>query len=440
MAQFRKDTHQYLNDGRTIFEVVMLSDQYGNLVGPGNPSGTAVDAFGRARVSMPLTLFDSSHRYKDNGLWSTSNATAGSTYTHNANAGLVELNLPTTSDAEIVRETTKVFSYQPGKSLQIMNTFVMNPAKAGLRQRVGYFGAQNGVYLELDGTTNTLNFVERSFVTGVLNETRVAQANWNIDTLLGDVNSSPSGITLDISKAQIMFADIEWLGLGTVRCGFVIDGKLIHCHSFHHANRIQSTYMTTASLPLRYEIKNILATASASTLKQVCSTVISEGGYELRGDQWAIGTPVQTPKTMTTAGTYYPIVSIQLKSTNLDAIVILTALSILGVHNNAASVAWRVIRGGTLTSPSWQPGSGNSSVEYDLSATAISGGQVLASGYLSITNQASQGIDILKEALFKFQLQRNGLTNTPEPITIAMSASVNGVGALASMDWEEVTR
>lgn len=437
MAQFRKDYHQYLPDGKTIFEVVMLSDQYGNLVGPANPSGTAVDAFGRARMSQPLTLFDSSHRFKDNGLWSTSN-TAGTTYAHNANAGLIELNLPTTLNAEIVRETTKVFSYQPGKSLQSLNTFVFNPAKAGLRQRVGYYGAQNGIYLELDGST--LYFVERSYSTGSLQETRVAQANWNVDTLLGNVASSPSQITLDISKAQILFTDIEWLGLGTVRCGFVIDGKLIHCHSFHHANLITSTYMSTASLPLRYEIKNTTATASNSTLKQVCSTVISEGGYELRGDQWSVGTPVQTPKTLTTAGTYYPIVSLQLKSTNLDAIAILTALSILGINSNPCSVAWRVIRGGTLTSPSWTPASGDSSVQYDTAATGISGGQVLGQGYIGITNQASQTIDVLKEALFKFQLQRNSLTSTPEPITIAMSASVNTVSALASMDWEEITR
>ncbi len=437
MAQFRKDTHQYLNDGRTIFEVVMLSDQYGNLVGPANPSGVAVDAFGRARMSTPLTLFDSSHRFQDNGLWSTSN-TAGATYVHNANAGIVALNIPTTLNAEIVRETTKVFSYQPGKSLQSMNTFVFNSAKTGLRQRVGYFGAQNGIYLELDGST--VYFVERSYSTGVLAETRVAQSNWNIDTLLGNVASSPSQITLDISKAQIMFTDIEWLGLGTVRCGFVIDGRLIHCHSFHHANLIESTYMSTASLPLRYEIKNTAATASPSTLKQVCSTVISEGGYELRGDQWSIGTPVQTPKNLTTAGTYYPIVSLRLKSANLDAIAILTALSILGINSNPCSVGWRVIRGATLTSPSWTPASGGSSVEYDTSATGITGGQVLGQGYIGITNQASQTIDVLKEALFKFQLQRNGLTNTPEPITIAMSASVNSVNALASIDWEEITR
>ena len=437
MAQFRKDYHQYLPDGKTIYEVVMLADQYGTLVGPANPSGMAVDAFGRARVSTPLTLFDSSHRFQDNGLWSTSN-TATATYAHNANAGIVALNLDTTANAEIIRETTKVFSYQPGKSLQTLNTFVMGTAKANLRQRVGHFGAQNGIYLEQDGTT--INFVERSYVSGSVVETRVSQANWNIDTLLGAVTTSPSQKTLDLTKAQILFIDIEWLGLGTVRCGFVIDGKLIHCHSFHHANLIDSTYMTTASLPLRYEIKNTNTTASSSTLKQVCSSVISEGGYELRGNQWAIGTPVQTPKALATAGTYYPIVSIRLKSTNLDAIVILTALSILGLNSNPCSVAWRVGRGATLTSPSWTPGSGDSAVEYDLSATGMSGGQTLAQGYIGITNQASQTIDVLKEALFKFQLQRNGLTGTSEPITIAMAASVNSVDALASMDWEEITR
>lgn len=437
MAQFRKDTHQYLSDGKTIFEVVMLSDQYGNLVGPANPSGVAVDAFGRARMSTPLTLFDSSHRYRDNGLWSTSN-TSGTTYSFNANAGLIELNLGTTANQEIIRETTKVFSYQPGKSLQILSTVVMSPPKPNLRQRIGYFGANNGVYLEANGTN--LAWVERSWSNGSLSETRAEQANWNIDTLLGNVPSSPSKLTLDMSKAQIVFNDIEWLGLGTVRCGFVIDGRLIHCHSFHHANYITTTYMTTGSLPLRYEIKNTGTTASNSTIKQVCSTVISEGGYELRGDQRSVGTPVQTPKNLATAGTYYPIVSLQLKSNFLDAIVILTAISLLGINSNPCSVAWRVYRGATLTSPSWTPGDASSAVEYDTAATGLSGGQVLAQGYIGITNQASQTIDILKEALFKFQLQRNGLTGTPEPLTIAMSGSVNTISALASMDWEEISR
>ena len=436
MAQFRKDTHQYLSDGRTIFEVVMLADQYGNLVGPANPSGTAVDAFGRARVSQPLTLFDSSHRYKDNGLWNTSN-TAGATYAHNADAGLIELNLPTTTNAEIVRETTKVFAYQPGKSLQNLNTFVFNEAKTNLRQRVGYFGAQNGVYLELDGST--LYFVVRSYVGGSISETRVAQSNWNVDTLLGAVPSSPSGITLDISKAQISFFDIEWLGLGTVRCGFVINGQLIHCHSFHHANLITSTYMTTASLPVRYEIKNNGgATATASTMKQVCSTVISEGGYELRGLQQAVGTVITASKALTTAGTYYPVVSIRLKSTALDAIVIPTAISLMGVATGV--YAWRITSGATVTTGAWTSAGADSAIEYTLAGTAVSGGRILASGFFTSTQQGSTSIDILREALFKFQLERNGLTGTPSALTLEVSASTNTELVYGSMDWEEVTR
>lgn len=437
MAQFRKDTHQYLGDGKTIFEVMMLADQYGNLVGPANPSGMAVDAFGRSRVSTPLTLFDSSHRYRDNGLWSTSN-TSGTTYSFNANAGLIELNLGTTADQEIIRETTKVFSYQPGKSLQTLNTVVMSPPKANLRQRVGYYGANNGIYLEANGTN--IAFVERSWSNGSLVETRAEQANWNIDTLLGNVASSPSQLTLDMAKAQILFTDVEWLGLGTVRCGFVINGQLIHCHSFHHANYITSTYMTTASLPLRYEIKNTGTTASNSTMKQVCSTVISEGGYELRGVQQGAGTPIGTGYLCTTANTMYPIVSIRLKSTALDAVVIPTASSLLG-KGNGVDFKWNIIAGGTVTNTvAWTSAGTNSAVEYTLSANAITGGRVCATGYFNSSTQSSPTIDILKEALFQFQLERNGLTGTAEPFTIAIQAGVDTSNCYASLDWEEISR
>jgi len=437
MAQFRIDTHQYLNQEKTLFEVVMLADKYGNQVGPANPTGVAVDAFGRARMSTPLTLFDSSHRFKDNGLWNTANTSGNSTYAFSTTEGLVNLNVTTQANAEVIRETTRVFSYQPGKSLQILTTFVMNSGKTNLRQRIGYYGADNGIFLELNGST--LSFVERSNTTGTIVETRVNQANWNIDTLLGDVVSSPSKLTLDISKAQIMFIDVEWLGLGTVRCGFVIDGQLIHCHSFHHANLITSTYMTTASLPLRQEIKNTGVTASNSTMKQVCSTVISEGGYELRGTQQAIGTAITAPKSLTTAGTYYPVVSIRLKSTALDAVVIMTALSILG-RGNGVDFNWQVISGGTITTGGWTSAAADSAVEYTISGTAISGGRVLASGYVNSSTQASPSIDVLKEALFKFQLERNTFTGVATPLTLAIAAGTDTSTCFGSMDWEEITR
>lgn len=397
-----------------------------------NANSMAIDAFGRQRVSSPLTLFDSSHRYNDNGLWATSTASGGSAV-FSANEGLVNLNVNTTNGSQVLRETLKVFPYQPGKSLLVLSTFVMAPAQTNLRQRVGYFGTDNGIYLQLNN--NTLSFVERSLVTGVVTETVVNQSAWSVDTLDGN---GPSGVILDITKAQIMFMDIEWLGEGTVRVGFIIDGNFILCHKFNHANLIPSTYITTASLPLRYEITNTGVTASSSTLKQVCSTVISEGGYELRGAQQAVGTPITTPTSLAVAGTYYPVVSIKLKTTRLDGVVILTALSIMGVATGIYN--WQLIASGTTTGGAWVPASATSSVEYNITGTSFAGGRILASGFLTSSAQASVSLDILKEALFSFQLERNSFTSTPYELTLVVSASTNTELIYSSMDWEEISR
>lgn len=403
-----------------------------NAIVPSAVGPMANDAFGRLRVSSPLTLFDSSHRYHDNGLWNTSTASGGAAV-FSPNEGLVNLNVNTTSGSQVLRETTKVFSYQPGKSLLVFNTFVMAPAQTNLRQRVGYFGTQNGIYLQLNN--NTLSFVERSLVTGVVTETVVDQASWNVDKMDG---TGPSGVTLDMTKAQILFADIEWLGEGTVRLGFIIDGVFILCHRFNHANYIVSTYITTASLPLRYEITNLGITTNSSTLKQVCSTVISEGGYELRGAQLAVGTPITTPTSLAVAGTYYPVISIKLRSGYLDAVVILTALSIMGVATGIYN--WKVVAGGTTSGGAFVPAGVNSAVEYNITGTSFAGGRTLASGFLTSSTQSSVNLDILKEALFSFQLERNTFTNTAYEISLIVSASTNTELIYASMDWEEVSR
>lgn len=396
---------------------------------------TQSDAFGRLRVSNPLTLFDSSHRFDDNDLWSSATTTGGAV-AFNTNQGLVDLSVTAASGSSVTRETIKVFSYQPGKSLLIMNTFVMSPAKAGLTQRVGYYGANNGFYLEQ--ANSDVAFVERSVVTGSLVNTPVLQEDWNGDKLDG---TGASGVTLDLTKAQIYWMDVEWLGVGSVRMGFIIDGQFIICHTFNHANIISSTYITSASLPLRCEIFNTAGTSGASTLKQICSTVISEGGYELRGVQQAIATPITAARTFAVAGTYYPIVGIKLKSTRLDGIVIATAISILGL-GNGKNYEWRVVNGGTISGGLWVDASAESSVQYNLTGTSVSGGRVLASGFVNSSNQGSPSINILKEALFANQLERNGLTGTAYELIIeaAVATTSGGEGIYASVDWEEVSR
>lgn len=434
MAQFRTDTNKL--DGSNLvtrFEVNMLSDRL-------TSAGTLTDAFGRLRTVEPLTLFDSYHRYTDNGLWVTSN-TAGTTYAFANNTGTIRMTVGTAANQEVVRETRKVFAYQPGKSLLIMNSFVMNTPKTNLRQRVGYFGSQNGIYFENDSGTNYI--VLRSFVSGALNETRVAQTDWNVDKFDGTGFSAQNTSTehdagLDVTKSNLFWSDIEWLGIGDVRCGFVVDGSLRTAHIFHNDNKNTDPYMTTASLPLRYEIKNTGVTASSSTLKQICSSVMSEGGYELRGIQQAIQIPITTPRELTTAGTFYPIVSIRLKSTRLDAIVILTALSILGV--SLGNYTWQVRSGTTTNGGTWVSAGADSSVEYNITGTSVTGGRILGSGFFSSTNQGSSNVDILKEALFKFQLERNSLTSTPFEISLVMASDTNTRNVYGSMDWEEISK
>jgi hypothetical protein len=393
-----------------------------------------LDSFGRLRVSNPFTLFDSSHRYADNGLWSTSASTGGAVV-FDGNQGLIDLNVTSSSGSEVIRETTKVFSYQPGKSLLVMSTFVMSPSKTGLRQRIGYYGDANGYYLEQNNST--VSFVERSSVTGSLVNSGITQSNWNVDKMDG---TGPSGVILDLTKSQILFMDLEWLGVGTVRVGFVIDGNFYVCHKFQHANIIATTYITTASLPLRYEITNTGDTSGASTLKQICSTVLSEGGYELNGLQQAIGIPVNSPRTLGTAGTFYPVISLRLKTSpnRLDGIVICTALSIM--PTSTGNFNWQIVAAGTTTGGTWSSAGTNSSVEYNITGVSFSGGRILASGFFNSTNQGASQVDILKEALFKTQLERNGLTSTPFELTIVVASDSSNDTVLASMDWEEISR
>jgi hypothetical protein len=446
MAQYRKDTNQFLPQEKTLFETVMLADQYGNIIGGANPSGMAVDAFGRARVSQPLTLFDSFHRYQDNGKLNTANSAFDSYFIHNANSSSIICNVGTSNGAYVYRESNRVFAYQPGKSLQILQTYVMAPAQTGLRQRYGYFDVNNGIFIEQDG--HDLYFVIRN-TNGTLQETRVAQADWNIDTLDGTntgawtegppvQNRNPSGITLDMSKAQIMFLDIEWLGLGTVRCGFVINGRFIHCHSFHHSNILSMPYMGTACLPVRSEIQNTANTSNASNLRIVCTTVISEGGYELRGRPRTAGHEANVAYDLAAAATWYPVACIRLKSDREGAIVIPKDINIGASSSSGSIVKYKVVVGANVSGGLWISGGTDSSVQYNINAASFTGGTDFVSGYVTVTNQASTPVR-LGDSIFKYQLERNTFNGTNTVFMIAVQTSKAGDDVVASIDWEEVT-
>jgi hypothetical protein len=394
----------------------------------GNISAS-IDAFGRLRVSNPFTLFDGTQRYRDDEFkWNQVN-TGEATSTFLPNESTMLMTVSGNGDSAI-RQTKQVFSYQPGKSLLTLTTFVMNTPTAGLRQRVGLFGAQNGVYFEVDGVD--INLVIRKYTSGSVDDTteKIPRSQWNGDKMDGlGGQSNISGVTLDVTKAQIFWSDIEWLGVGSVRCGFVINGQFIVCHIFHHANILDKVYMTTASLPVRYELTS---TGAAGTMRAICSTVISEGGYSNRSQSRAIGTSLTGKNLITSA--YRPLVCIRLKSANIDSIVVPTKFDLYGLQ--LAAFGYRVILNPTLTDASWTSAGNNSSVEYDLSATALSGGTVIDEGIFVGSNKGGTASVSSSEVDFSNQLGRT-ISGVSDIWCLAAIATTNNDDAVASVSWQE---
>ena len=236
----------------------------------------SLDAFGRLRVSNPETVFDSQMEYDTQPLLWVENLVSGGTVTHLPDESAADLTIPVTSGASVIRQTREFFRYQPGKSQQIFCTGVLGTAQANTNKLIGYGETKNGVFFGQDGGGTYV--LLRSNSGGSISDARkVYQADWSKDKLDG---TGPSGVTADWTKAQIFTVDLEWLGVGQVRVGVAISGQLITAHTFTNANEQNTTYMTTANLPVRYEITNTGTAAAPATLKQICSQVTTEGGAD----------------------------------------------------------------------------------------------------------------------------------------------------------------
>jgi len=391
-----------------------------------------VDSFGRLRVSNPVTLFDSQNRYQLNSKFFSNLIGTGTSVNYIQAQSSANLFVTSNIGDFVARETRYVFNYQPGKSLLTMSTFVMNPPKSGLVQRVGYFGTENGYFIQLGSNTSPTSLfsnvylVERSNSLGTVSETLVAQPDWNGDRLDG---SGASGKSLDMTKSQIFYTDTEWLGVGSVRAGVVIDGEFINCHTFHHANILPYTYTTTACLPLRYEIFNRTAASGSSNLNQICSTVLSEGGYEPKEVLF-----VQSNVSVTgLTATLRPLCSIRLAPGRLDAIAVVKQLAVAcGTPNDLAQ--WRLVINGTLTGANWRAHADSTNVQIDDSATGISGGRVIESGFA----QTGAGSTILEGSFFEAQLGRNSFTGTSDVITLCGIQCTTAPQVYWVMAWAEL--
>jgi len=332
-----------------------------------------LDLFGRLKVSQPYTLFDNVNRYDLDGQFSDVILGAGSTVGIITAQSTTSLGIGTTAGCSVIRETKRVFPYLPGKSLQVLQTFVFNPAKANLVQRAGYASSENGVMLEQNGSQ--VNIIKRTGISGVGTTISVPQSQWNVDKMDG---TGPSGVVLDLTKVQIFFTEYEWLGAGAIRVGFInADGNAHIAHIFNHANVLDSVYLTTATLPCRYEIFNTGITSSSSAMKQICISVQSNGGYEKR-----VTETIARRTSVSTVGTSFsPLVSIRLAPGREDSVVLPQQYSILPTSTDGDFFEIALIKNASLSGVGWTS-TDSPNVQADYSASSLSGGEIVRVEYL----------------------------------------------------------
>jgi hypothetical protein len=367
---------------------VTLDEPVGVLIKDGSDREASLDPFERLRVSSPTSLFDSKQIYDESPLFFVTDLTTGGTATHVQNKAATELKVTGTTGSKAIRQTKRYFNYQPGKGLLLLFTQSFVDQAANIRRQAGYYDAANGIFMRQDGSA--ISWVRRYTTDGnPVAEEVFTKANWSVDPLDG---SGPSGKTLDITKTQIGCIDLQWLGVGTVRVGFVIDGKAIYVHEFHHANSEPVVYMQTPNLPIRWEIENLNSGAANSRLDSICCSAMVEGSTEQIGisrsaDRGITGTTV--------GGTLRPIISIRLKSSHNRATVIPDGISFLAA-GSGSDIYWALILNPTITggtAASWTSLT-NSAIEFDVAQDgAASLGTVIDSGYGAKNNEVQEAIN-----------------------------------------------
>jgi len=386
----------------------------------------ALDAFGRQRISSPVTLFDSKLSTANHTIFWDDQETSGSgtSSTYSKNRASYTMTVGATTAGTRIRQSKQRFNYQPGKSQLVALTAVIGAQATGITRRIGYMDDENGLFFEIDATA--IKVVKRSYVTGSAVDTLVTQTDWEYDPMDG---SGPTEVDLDTEKAVILVIDFESLQVGTVRFGVYVDGVLVYVHAMDHANLIDSAYFSTPNLPVRYEISND-GTGPQSTLEQICCTVISEGGSQDTGVTRYEPT-TRTKVDADVAGTTYAITGIRLKSTALDSVV-----KIVKAHLYAATqddFEWFLILNPTVAGTFAYSDVGDSAVQIATGATAntITGGTYVAGGF----STSSSVVDQLVDSLYYLG---SAIDGTRDEIVLAANPFSNQADLYGTITFKEI--
>jgi hypothetical protein len=393
-----------------------------------------LDAFSRLRVSNPLILHNAQFTYDLTPIiFEQITNGSGASIAHDTTNRCALMTFSSTPiGGKAYMQSYEYLPYQPGRSQLALVTFNMIASVANVLKFAGYSDGVNGVEFQLNGTTKQFTVYSGS---GLGNET-VTQTNWNLDKLDG---TGPSGITLDITKTQILVIDIQALYVGRVRVGFDMGGQIVYAHEFLHANLALYPYIQSANLPIRC---GMTCTGTVSTtMNFVCSAVISEGGAE---DINVFGYTFETNASRTVAVAGTQLMTIRPKTT-FNGIanrmrVGYIDVEILNLGSTNENIRWDLCVGQAITGGSWADvNTTYSSVEVNTGAT-LSGSPpiIIDSGWVTVGGNSKGLVNTAVISRYPMTLDAAGANRTMGSLTLKVTALSGTPTIYAGVKFREI--
>jgi hypothetical protein len=410
-----------------------------------------IDAFGKLRVSNPYTILDmkfpiqppsqtSTSEYLNNSELVCTRFVGSGTYTQTTTGnGLRTISVNNQPAGTFTSQSRKYCNYQPGKSLLVLCSGVINAGVAiglssqtNVTTRIGFFDDYNGFYFQYDSANMSVVYKNN----GVIVQT-ITQSNWNLDTMDGNGTSS---LNLDFTKTQLFVIDFEWLGVGRIRYGFYAFGKINYCHQFTNLNNLIAPYMQSANLPIRYELQGNGA-GSTGALIQICSTVISEGGFNPQGRPFTANNSL--PSSNNVSATETPLLAIKGGGVNYyHQNIIPLGVELLNTASTTNAIIYRVriflapsSDPGTFT---WQNVSNYSVVQYAVNPTGVSltNSIILEEGYF--TGRGASSFNSLTDVFSNVTQLTSDAANNSDIIVVTAQIQTGNAQVACSIQWQEV--
>lgn len=422
MAQWNKKTQDFLDQERSLFEVYNIADHWGNQT-DWRPQFSNNN---RLKVSPYQTVFFNTFQYgKETDVWDERVVGVG-TGTHSVALSNIVMEVGSTAGSKIIRQTKNVMRYVPGRSATLAFAIRLDTPQVGIRRRFGLFDDNNGAFFEDNG--GTYSYVIRSNTSGIVTESRVYRDDWNGEKFDGN---GYTRVVADPTKQQMISINYEWYGAGIVQFNWLMKNETIHSHTFDNSNTNDRVWCGTPFLPIRVEIENITGVAGTHYIYQGSNSLLQEGEPEKLGTLLSISNTI-TGTTMPVANTFYPIISIRLKSNNLSAVMLLRTLQT--ATNDNTNIYWRLIENATNTGGTWiNHPDPNSFVQYNITQTATTGGTTIMNGFVV---GGSSNLVVVDEKS-DLQLGRSGIGTISDTYTIACASPNTNKTALAVLNWIE---